>query len=312
VLVNLVDSKEMEMEKEKDLAAVKELKIKGPFKTIIPSLAPEEYALLEKSIVSNGCRDAILTWNGFIVDGHNRYAICQKHGLHYDIEEMDFDTEQDALVWIINNQLGRRNVTDYQKGELVLKKKDILLKKGKKQQGKRTDILSMVDKKLEPHSTREKMAKDAGVSSGTMARIEIIAKEAPEDMKKHLRSGKVKIGTAYKKLKKGVVSDPEERKVLAELSAIAYAEMAIADLEKIRKDDPTIDQALDKVLEWMLKNNLRWAKGIAGNFRGIMQEHLRTRIKPEPKTSTTAIKRESLDITSKENLGGVQESLWGK
>jgi len=51
----------MEMEMEKDLAAVKELKIKASFKTIIPSLAPEEYALLEKSIVTNGCRDAILT-----------------------------------------------------------------------------------------------------------------------------------------------------------------------------------------------------------------------------------------------------------
>lgn len=298
------------MEMEKDFAAVRELKIKGSFKTIIPSLAPEEYALLEKSIVTNGCRDAILTWNGFIVDGHNRYTICQKHGLHYDIEEIDFDTEQDALVWIINNQLGRRNVTDYQKGELVLKKKDILLKKGKKQQGKRTDILSMVDKKLEPHSTREEMAKDAGVSSGTMARIEIIAKEASEEMKEHLRSGKVKIGTAYKKLKKCVTSEPEERKASSDLSAIAYAEMAIADLEKIRKDDPTIDQALDRVLEWMLKNNLRWAKGIEGNIRGIIHVHSRTRIKTEPKTSTTTIKRESQGITSNENLRGVQESLW--
>jgi ParB-like chromosome segregation protein Spo0J len=310
VLVNLVDSKEMEMEK--DLAAVKGLKIKGSFQAIIPSLAPEEYALLEESIVTNGCRDAILTWNGFIVDGHNRYAICQKHGLHCDIEEIDFDTEQDALVWIVNNQLGRRNVTDYQKGELVLKKKDILLKKGKKQQGKRTDILSIVDKKLEPHSTRKEMAKDAGISSGTMARIEIIAKEAPEEMKEHLRRGKVKIGTAYKKLKKGVASEPEERKVSSELNAVAYAEMVIADLEKIRKDDPTFDQALDNVLEWMLKNNLRWAKGIAGNIRGIMQGHLRTRIKPKPKTSTTTTKRESLDITSKENLRGIQESLWGE
>jgi ParB-like chromosome segregation protein Spo0J len=304
-----MDSKEKEMEK--DLAAVKELKIKESFQTIIPSLAPEEYALLEKSIVTDGCRDAILTWNGFIVDGHNRYAICQKHGLHYDNEEIDFDTEQDALVWIINNQLGRRNVTDYQKGELVLKKKDIILKKGKKQQGRRTDILSIVDKKLEPHSTREEMAKDAGVSSGTMARIEIITKEASEEMKEQLRSGKVKIGTAYKKIKEGVTSEPEERKVSPELSAITYAEIAIADLEKIRKDDPTMDQALDKVLEWMLKNNLRWAKGIAGNIRGIIHEHPRTRTKTEAKTSTTTIKRESLGITSKENLRGVQESLWG-
>ena len=111
------------MEMEKDRAAVKELKIKESFRTVIPSLASEEYALLEQSIIVDGCRNAILTWNGFIIDGHNRYAICQKHRLNYDTEEIDFDTEQDAVVWIINNQLGRRNVTDYQKGELFSRKR---------------------------------------------------------------------------------------------------------------------------------------------------------------------------------------------
>ena len=297
---------------EKDLAASKELKIKESFRTLIPSLTQEEYALLEKSIIEDGCRDAILTWKGFIIDGHNRYAICQKHGINYDVEEIDFDSEQDALVWIINNQLGRRNVTDFQKGELVLKKKDILLKKGRKQQGRRTDILSIVDKKLEPHSTREQMAKDIGVSSGTMARIEIISKEAPEEIKEQLRRGSVKIGTAYKKLKEGVAYKQELKKGPPELSAIAYAEMAIADLKQIRKDDPSVDKALDYVLEWMLINNPLWAKGVINKSRRIMREHPSAKSIPDPKVSDSAKKQESPKTSLKKNLRGVQESLWEK
>ncbi len=292
-------------------AMPKELKIKESFRTIIPSLVPEEYTLLEQSIIADGCRDAILTWNGFIIDGHNRYTICQKHGLHYETEEIDFGTEQDALVWIINNQLGRRNVTDYQKGELVLKKKDILLKKGKKQQGRRTDILSIVDKKLLSHSTREEMAKDAGVSSGTMARIEIIAKEAPEEIKEQLRRGTVKIGTAYKKLKEGVACKPERQEV-PETSVIACAEMAIADLKRIQKDDPTLEQALDKVLEWMLKNNPLWAKGVVAKTRKIIHENLLAGGKPGTKTAATRIKQDTKDVSLRKSLQGVQESLWHK
>ena len=50
---------------------------------------------------------------GVIIDGHNRYEICQKEGLHFEIEEMSFETEQEAMVWIINNQLGRRNLEPF-------------------------------------------------------------------------------------------------------------------------------------------------------------------------------------------------------
>ena len=121
---------------EKDVVTTKTLKIKESFRTIIPPLTPEEYSLLERSILEDGCRDAIITWKGFIIDGHNRYGICEKHGLHYDTEEIGLDTEQDALVWIINNQLGRRNITDYQKGELVLKKK---IFSSKRQEAAETD-----------------------------------------------------------------------------------------------------------------------------------------------------------------------------
>jgi len=64
---------------EKDGATGVELRIKESFCAFMPPLTPEEYVLLEQSIVADGCLHAILTWSGYIVDGHNRFEICQKH-----------------------------------------------------------------------------------------------------------------------------------------------------------------------------------------------------------------------------------------
>lgn len=53
-----------------------------------------------------------------LVDGHNRYEIAQKHGLEYELEPIEFEDEDAACVWIIDNQLGRRNLSLYVQGEL--------------------------------------------------------------------------------------------------------------------------------------------------------------------------------------------------
>jgi hypothetical protein len=125
-------------------------------------------------------------------------------------------------------------------------------------------------------------------------------------MKEKLRRGTVKIGTVYKKLKEGVAN----KDVSKELSAIEYAEMAITELKKISKDDPLTDQALYKVLEWMLINNPNWAKEVVGKSRGIIHKHIRTMTKSDIKTSVTTNQQKSHGSTLKENLKGVQASLW--
>jgi hypothetical protein len=66
---------------------------------------------LEELILQEGIRDAIITWNGIIVDGHNRFEIAGKHGIKdYSITEKDFFNEAEAMMWIIDTQLGRRNL----------------------------------------------------------------------------------------------------------------------------------------------------------------------------------------------------------
>ncbi len=52
-------------------------------KAYIDPLTSEEYDALERSILSEGCRDALVLWGDVLVDGHNRYGICRKHGLPF-------------------------------------------------------------------------------------------------------------------------------------------------------------------------------------------------------------------------------------
>lgn len=90
-----------------------DLKIDEEFRRLCPPLSDDEYATLEGSIIDEGCREAIITWNGVIIDGHNRYAICTKFGLNYRTTDLSFELDDRDAVrkWILTNQLGRRNLS---------------------------------------------------------------------------------------------------------------------------------------------------------------------------------------------------------
>jgi len=124
------------------------MKINKKFKELIPPLQNEEYELLEKSILENGITDPIQIWGDYIIDGHNRYEIAQKHNLEFDINELEFDSENDVEIYIIEKQMGRRNITSFVRLELTEKYEDRIKEKAKQQQGKRTDILPLMAKVL--------------------------------------------------------------------------------------------------------------------------------------------------------------------
>ena len=84
-------------------------------KYIIP-LNKDEFNLLEQNILQDGCLDPLRVWvnpkgEQVLVDGHNRLKICEKHGIDFDIKQLDFDSLDEAKIWMANNQLGRRNLT---------------------------------------------------------------------------------------------------------------------------------------------------------------------------------------------------------
>lgn len=111
-----------------------ELIIDPEFKALIPPLTKDEYELLEQSIKTEGCREPILCWDGIIVDGHNRYEICTKYGIKFETKQKEFATRDDVKLWMIGNQLARRNINNYARTTLVAMSDDILKARKKAQE----------------------------------------------------------------------------------------------------------------------------------------------------------------------------------
>ena len=93
----------------------------------IDPLTPEENEALERSILAEGCRDALVLWGNILVDGHNRYRICTQHGLPFQtVQNTRFQNMEDVHLWMIDQHLGRRSVSEFQRGVLALRKREII------------------------------------------------------------------------------------------------------------------------------------------------------------------------------------------
>jgi len=177
---------------------MEELKINPEFHNLIPLISSEEYQLLEESILQEGCREAIITWNDQILDGHNRYEICQKNEIKFKTIEKSFDNEDEAKIWIIQNQLARRNLPPYERTRLVLVLEPLIAEKGKEQQKRKPEsVLQIsVEQKID---TQKELAKAAGVSHDTVHKVKTIEEKAPQEIKHRARRGEISINEAYKK-----------------------------------------------------------------------------------------------------------------
>ena len=119
-----------------------EIVIDPEFQALIPPLSDEERTQLKANLLREGCRDPLVVWKGqnILLDGHNRYSICTKLGIEFTTVEIEVRDREEAIAWIIENQLGRRNLTpeaiSYLRGKHYNQQK---------QQGKRTDLTSYQD-----------------------------------------------------------------------------------------------------------------------------------------------------------------------
>ena len=97
------------------------LKIDPEIQSKIPPLTDDEFKQLEENILKEGkLLSPLIVWNNTLVDGHNRYAILQKHPeIYFSTMPLRFANREEALAWICKNQLGRRNLTPEQKKFLI-------------------------------------------------------------------------------------------------------------------------------------------------------------------------------------------------
>lgn len=96
---------------------MKKLNIDPELRDLLPPLTSDEYKQLEKNIVENGYdrNFPIMEWHGFIVDGHNRYTICEKHNIDFISGTLGYETKEEVMEWMLDIQLGRRNLSPIQR-----------------------------------------------------------------------------------------------------------------------------------------------------------------------------------------------------
>ena len=209
----------------------------------VPSLTEDEFAGLEASILREGCRDAIILWGKIIVDGHNRYRICRNHNISFDTEQKKLASRDEVKLWMLQNQLSRRNLNDFQRVELVRKCEDAVKAQARLRQGTRTDLETNIVEKFPPSSkARDELGAMAGVSGKTYDHAVTVLDKASEAVIEATRRKELSINAAY-----GVTKLPEEQQ--AEIaSRIAKGESAKAVITEV-KSKSELESNSDN-LEW--------------------------------------------------------------
>jgi N6-adenosine-specific RNA methylase IME4 len=189
------------------------LQIKEEFKNLIPALTKEEFKQLESNCLEEGIREKIITWNGYIIDGHNRFEIATRWNLDYETENKHFKNENDVREWMINNQFGRRNLSNYQRSVLALQLEEVFKEKAKENQIRKPESVKQISAEQKPIETRKELAKVANVSHDTIAKVKVIEAKAPEEIKAKLSTGEVSINQVYQDIKKEEKKEERDKKI---------------------------------------------------------------------------------------------------
>lgn len=205
----------------------------------IDPLTEHEYEALERSLLSEGCRDALVCWGDVLIDGHNRYAICQKHQIPFKVVQNDhFSTIEDVQLWMIDNHLARRSVSDFQRGMLALRKKEIITARLKQHERQHDESSAVAHAESEiavpvikPTQSRQEIARVAGISSNAVVQIEKIQRTASPALVQAVRDGTISISAAA-----AVASLPDEEQIAAVAGGRKELQQAARQVrEKIRE-----------------------------------------------------------------------------
>jgi hypothetical protein len=185
--------------KRSDNRAVKPFSILKEIQDYIVPLSEDEFLQLEKNILAEGCRDPLITWQAddqvILIDGHNRYKICEKHNIPFKVKKLPFKDLEEVKAWMVDTQMGRRNLTpdqmSYYRGL-----KYLTLRKSR---GGYSNVLSKGTNEL---ATSEFLAGQFNVSESTVKRdakfaegINIIQRTNPK-LKNKILTGEVKVKKA--------------------------------------------------------------------------------------------------------------------
>jgi len=180
------------------------MKIDKEFQNLLRPLTEEEFKNLEDSIKEYGCLRPIELWNGYIVDGHNRYSICMKNGISFEQADITnkFETKSDVMKWIVQNQRARQTGRQLSKTELaqmgmvVEKQVAVEAKEAhdanggdrKSDEYKKSDS-SNLNEPIEHIRTASKAAESIGVSENTYRDMKLVVEKGSDEQIERMNKG---------------------------------------------------------------------------------------------------------------------------
>jgi len=216
------------------------IQIDEELEKLLPQLLEDDYNSLKNSLLENGFDQKfgrIKVWfpedndgTGYIVDGHNRYKICRENGVelsYYCFESVFFDSKEEVIKWMLENQLARRNLLTIQRIAVAEKYRPIYEKQAKANQSlgggdKRSkeyqksvesDLSQAVDKKRNS-TTDEKLSKISGVKTTTYKMGAKVLKSGNDELKKRVLSGKTSISAGYRELRNSENTESKKEKAV--------------------------------------------------------------------------------------------------
>ena len=198
------------------MISLDQISIDDEFRSLITPLTKSECEQLERNILSDGCRDPLVVWQGVLLDGHNRHEICTRHGITYATAAVKLADRLDAKIWIRENQRGRRNLTDDQRAMNAAALSELLSEKAKRDRARKgghakhgttpdsclSATVSDKQAATKPkRDTRAESAKHAGISERKVRQAQEVRKKAP-DLAEKVARGEMPLAAAGREVKK--------------------------------------------------------------------------------------------------------------
>jgi len=289
-----------------------EFTIDDELRRLIPPPTEAELADLEGQLLRDGCLSPLIVWaeRRVLLDGHNRKDICDRFGIDYPTREISLPGRDDAKRWIIRHQFGRRNLTPYQRAELALELKALVVAEAADRQkagGKRGGEIAgrgrpKGENRVRKNSSsaypmeraKDSLAKIANISHDTIAKVEFIAAHADEETKAKLRRGETTIHAEYTRLKEPPKEPhvahnsgdnewytPAEyidaaREVLGEIDLDPASNAAANDVVKAVQFFSAEDDGLSRPWAGRVFMNPPYAQPLVGQFCTKLVKHVQT------------------------------------
>ena len=208
---------------------------------LLPPLSGEQFSALESDILEHGCyAPIIVNKDMIIVDGHNRFRVCEKHSLPFKMLVFSFADLLEAKQWALDTQKGRRNLNKWELGQIALKLKSEIEAKAKanmsagggdrKNKSTKSGLVNSSNPIL-PVNTRKEMAQAVGIGEQTMGRIAQLDENAPQALKDALNNKEMSVNAAWKILEAVQQAPPEEQDAIAAEMLAAVREIKRVDAE---------------------------------------------------------------------------------